>query len=102
MDIGLFVSFDKAAGDVGAVVGNSLQVSEYILEDVAQLHCTLVVLQAADMAVLQLCAQVVHHLFKRLHLVSDAQVIGDIGVEGTLDILLYGVGYDEELAYALL
>ena len=67
----------------------------------AEVTAQSVVLQAADMAVFQLSAKVVHHLFKRLHLVSDAQVVGDVSVDGTLDILDDSIGDDLQLVYAL-
>ena len=73
MEIGLFVCLDKTACDIGAVVGNTLQICEDILEDISQLNCTLVVLETADMAVFELCAEVVHHFLKRLYLVGDAR-----------------------------
>ena len=44
VEIGLFVRLDETACDIGAVIGDTLQIGEYILEDISQPDCTLVVL----------------------------------------------------------
>ena len=74
----LFVCLDKTACDIGAVVGYALQICKNVLEDVSQLNCTFVVLKSADMAVFQLCAEVVHHFFKRLYLMGSSKVAVDV------------------------
>ena len=75
MEIGLFVCLDKTAGNVGAMVGNTLKIGENILEYIAQLYGTFVILETADVPVLELCAQVVHHFLKRLYLMGDGKVV---------------------------
>ena len=67
--------FDDADGDVGAVVADTLEIVQQIVEHKAQLDGALAGLQAADVAAADLVGQAVHGLLQRFHLLGGDGVI---------------------------
>ena len=61
------LQLDERHSDVAAVVGHALIVREQVVEDEAELQRADALLQAADVAALELVAQAVHNLLARLH-----------------------------------
>ena len=78
MNIGFFIGFDKTARDIGAVIGNSLQIRQHVLEDIAEFNGAFVVLQTAYMAIFQFCAEIIDNFFKRFDLMSDCEIVVNI------------------------
>ena len=100
------LAFDDADGDIGAVVGDALEVGQQVVQDKAQLDGALPGLQPADMAHPDLLDQLVNGLLQRLHLFRSHGVIGgergerqihDIVQRGQQDpqLLAGGVGKTE-------
>ena len=67
--------FDNTAGDVGAMVGNALQVREQVGPDEAYLDGAVARLHTADVVCAQEVLEVVDDLLKRLYLGGDGKVL---------------------------
>ena len=89
--------FDDADGDVGAVVADTLEIVQQIVEHKAQLDGALAGLQAADVAAADLVGQAVHGLLQRFHLLGGDGVILPEAGEGGVQNVLHQVGQNAQL-----
>lgn len=71
-------------------VGHALIVREQVVEDEAELQRADALLQAADVAALELVAQAVHNLLERLHPPGEVQVVLREGADSDGDDLADG------------
>ena len=76
------LAFDDTDGDVGAVVGDALEVGQQVIENKAQLNGALSRLEPVDVAHLDLLNELVDGLLQRLHLPGGHGVVGGKAVEG--------------------
>ena len=68
MDVQIVLGhIDDAAGDVGAVVGGTLQIRQQVCPHKARLDAALAFPHPQDVTGTQLLLQQIHHLFQRLH-----------------------------------
>ena len=71
------LKLNESNGDVRAVVGNSLEICQQIVEYKAVVERAYALLQAVDVVQLHLVAEVIYKLLKRLDAVSAFQIVCD-------------------------
>ena len=86
--MGLFL--DDGNGDVGAVVGDTLQVCQVVVEDEAHLDGALTALQAQDVAGADLLDETVDGFFQSFHTAGLIHIVGVVGGEGAVHDLVDG------------
>ena len=72
---GVMAHFDKAYGDIGAMVSNSFVVCEKVGKNEAEFHCTVALTKTIDMTVLDLSLESVNNLFERFNSSCCVKVI---------------------------
>ena len=68
-------NLDYAAGDIRAVVGNTLKVVEKVRKNKSMLYRTLALLKSENMIELDLITEVVNYLLKGLNVGSELQIV---------------------------
>ena len=76
------LKLNESNGYVRAVVGNSLEICQQIVEHKAVVERAYALLQAVDVVQLHLVAQVIYKLLKRLDAVCGLKVVAHEGVDG--------------------
>ncbi len=94
---GTFVQLDHGDGHVGAVIGDTLQVGQQIVEDKAGADGTGALLQALHVMQLHLVAEIVDDLLQRLDLLGAFQILSHKGIRGQMDDLGHCVIDDMQL-----
>ena len=80
--------FYNASANVGAMVGNTLEVGENIRKDEPVFNCTLTLLKSDDVSHLDLVTQIVNHLLKRIDLCGNVKVVLRLGAVGQLKYIV--------------
>ena len=92
VEVSFLVSLDNDAGDIGTVVGDTFEVCENVLEDIAEFDSTFVVLEAADMAVFEFGGEVIDDFFEWFYHTCNGEVVGSVSFKGFGDIFGNSVG----------